>query len=171
MLVVTDTTDRTAWIAAVFALFLFQRLFPLTPQIVPIDAGRNCIPGQAVFALELLRCALLHGKAVPVECLLPDLRVEGLRPFIEASAQLERRLQDIRDPQVAPRHAGLQTTGSRIVPGEFDFRMPDLFMDQTHPAARLEFVDLAAPLIRSVRLGGECPHAHVDVSALPGHRI
>src|SRR5580704_2865345 len=95
-----------------------ERVLPVAPQKVAVQAGRDVVPRQR---LELAPVAVTHlVEAQPLggERLLPQREVEALGPLLERAPGAPDPFDDGAHPTVAPAGEPLGHRGGRVVPAD-----------------------------------------------------
>ncbi len=155
---------------AVLEAVLGQGLLEVLPQEVPVQPGRDVVPGQHLVLVAVAVHVVVEDQARPLERLLPQTEVEVLGPLLEGPPGPPHLLHDRPHAPVAPADDALGRRGLGVVPAQREApgaaaascSSPTLRRSSSHRV-------LPEPLERGVGLGHEAPHRgrhrHVAVVA------
>ena len=104
--------------AAVGQADLGQRVLPVLPQEVLVEAGRDVVPRQDLVLGAVAVDVPLEVEAVVGHGLEPQVEAEVLAPLLERAAPPPHLLDDRAEAAVAPRRQALDEGGLGVVPGE-----------------------------------------------------
>src|SRR5581483_11926976 len=142
--------------AAVLDGGLGQRVLPVGPEEVTVQAGRDVVPGQRLVLLAVAVGHLVEAETLSSQRLLPQREVEALRPLLEGATGPPDPLDDPAHTAVAPAGQSLGGRGGRIVPADGEaLGRAGGFAQEDHLALELGHAVLAVPLEGCVWLGHE----------------
>ena len=104
--------------AAVLQTVFGQGLLPVLPQEVPVQPGRDVVPGQDLVLGAVPVDGVVEGQAGPLQGVGPQAQVEMLGPLLEGPALAPDRLDDRPHPAVAPAHESFDRGGLGVVPAQ-----------------------------------------------------
>ena len=163
---------------------LGQRVLPVAPEEVPVQPGRDVVPGQGLVLGPVAVAHLLEAQALGGQRLLPQREVEVLGPLLERAAGPPDPLDHRAHPPVAPAGQALGHRGRRVVPadGQARGRAGPRSRSSATLRSQLGHGVLPEPLERRVRLGHEAADrgdhrdrlvvapADLDAAARPARR-
>src|SRR5690606_581169 len=135
---------------------LGERVLPVLPQEILVEAGRDVVPRQDLVLGAVPVDVPVDVEAVVGHGLEPQVEAEVLAPLLDRAAAAPRLLDHGAEASVAARRQTLDEAGLGVVPGELDtLGLAGAVAQQRDLALQLLGRVLAEPLERREWLGDE----------------